>query len=266
MSSSLLLDSSIRDWVVLPMFLLLCLVDIGRQYVQTLIKSAPEPSPAAADEMRRKALVVSLARLRINGCRIDESAFNRRKLRLIRKSDGLLRDDVPGVTNPMSNPNMMVDMIKNQGVVMLPNFVMMNFIQSFFNGFVCLKVPFPLPSNGFKVMLQRGVDLSSLDISYVSSVSWYFLITFGMQGAYQLVLGSGIEMADPRMAMQMGLGNNAVGFDAKGAYAGELAALSVCRHRPLEALSYTEERKLLQSRFPTGTEDLLDLTKFSKPK
>ena len=258
--SPLLLDSSIRDWVVLPMFLLLCLVDIGRQLVQQLIRSQPAPSAKTAEEMRRRSVVAAAQRLRAHGGSVSEEAFQRRKLRLVRKGDGVLREQVPGPSNPMANPNMMVDMLKNNATYMLPNFVMMNFVSSFFSGFVCLKVPFALPSNGFKVMLQRGVDLAALDMSYVSSVSWYFLVTFGMQGAYQLLLGQGVEVQDPRL-MQMGGGAPQVGFDARAAYAAELAALSVCRHRPAGSVPYADERRLLRDRFPTGTEGLLDLTR-----
>lgn len=260
--SSLLLDVAIRDWVVLPMLLLLALVDIGRQSVQQLIKSKPAPySKKKSDEQKHRAILMSAQRLRANCSHIDEEAFIRRKVRLTRTSDGLLREKVPGPGNPMSNPNMLVDMLKNQGTYMLPNFVLMNFISSFFTGFVCLKVPFPLPSNGFKIMLQRDIDISALDVSYVSSVSWYFLITFGMQGAYQLLLGGGVEMQDPRMMMQMG--NSQAGFDARGAFAAELAALSVCRHTAEDAPSYADERRLLRARFPSTDADLLDLAKLT---
>lgn len=37
----LLLDPAIRDWVVLPMFIMLLLVAMGRVYVSNLIKSVP---------------------------------------------------------------------------------------------------------------------------------------------------------------------------------------------------------------------------------
>lgn len=67
--------------------------------------------------------------------------------------------------------------------------VMMQFIQIFFSGFILLKVPFPL-TVGFKSMFQRGMtELPDLDGSYVSSISWYFLVMYGLRSLFKLVIG-----------------------------------------------------------------------------
>jgi hypothetical protein len=198
----LLLDPAIRDWVVIPMVILLVLVALGRNYVSQLIKSTPEITENDLDELRFKQTLQQAQRLRMNGRFISDTAFNMRKAYLIRKETGVLREKVPGAGNPMSNPMAMMDMMKGQMVFMLPNFAMMAFVGYFFSGFVCLKIPFPLPSNHFKLMMQRGVDLSSLDVSYVSSLSWYFLVTFGLNGIMRLLLGSESEFDDAKM-MQM---------------------------------------------------------------
>lgn len=102
----------------------------------------------------------------------------------------------------MSNPLAMMDMMKGNITFMLPNFAMMGFVSYFFSGFVCLKVPFPLPSSRFRLMLQRGVDLSTLDVSYVSSLSWYFLVTFGLSGVYKLILGDNVDIDDAKLMQQ----------------------------------------------------------------
>ena len=70
-----------------------------------------------------------------------------------------------------------------------------------------LKVPFPLTPK-FKMMLQQGVQLTTLDSSYVSSLSWYFLVMFGLNGVYTLLLGANANfqsMQAAQMQMQMGM-------------------------------------------------------------
>jgi ER membrane protein complex subunit 3 len=198
----LLLDPAIRDWVVIPMVILLVLVSMGRNYVSQLIKTVPTITENDLDELRFKQVLSQSMRLRMNGRFLHDPAFNMRKSYMIKKKTGLLREKVPGPSNPMSNPMAMMDMMKGNIVFMLPNMAMMAFVGYFFSGFVCLKIPFPLPSNHFKLMMQRGVDLSSLDVSYVSSLSWYFIVTFGLNGIMRLVMGGDSDFDDAKM-MQM---------------------------------------------------------------
>jgi len=181
---------------------------------------------------------------------------------------GLLREKVPGAGNPMSNPNMMVDMLKNNVVFMVPNFAMMTFVGHFFSGFVCLKVPFQMPSNHFKAMLQRGVDLTTLDVSYVSSLCMYFLVSFGLNGVYRLLLDEGTEVDDMKgmMQMQMGMGmvggGGPAGFNAKEAFKGEVSMLEITQHK-YEEIMDTEEKKLLGDRYPQESDyERTDLSSF----
>jgi len=74
-------------------------------------------------------------------------------------------------------------------VMMVPQMVIMGWINFFFQGFVAIKLPFPL-TLGFKSMLQRGVETQDMDVRWVSSLSWYFLNFFGLNGVYRLILGN----------------------------------------------------------------------------
>jgi hypothetical protein len=109
-------------------------------------------------------------------------------------------DDPLAMLNPMS-------MLKGNMTFMVQNMVMMQGIQHFFSGFILLRVPFPLTS-GVKSMFQRGLaDMPDLSSSFVSSVSWYFLVMYGLRSFLGLAIGSfPLEVREQDMlSHQMGM-------------------------------------------------------------
>jgi hypothetical protein len=92
--------------------------------------------------------------------------------------------------NPMDAAGMeaMTGMLKNNMMMVIPQTIIMSWITTFFSGFVVIKLPFPLTIR-FKSMLQRGILTPDMDVSWVSSLSWYFLNLFGLKSIYTLILG-----------------------------------------------------------------------------
>ena len=86
------------------------------------------------------------------------------------------------------------------------------------------KVPFPLTQR-FRSMLQRGIDLQSLDVTYVSSLSWYFLNFFGLGGVFGLVLGNN-TLNDTQQMRQMSM----MGMDTGKAFKSVKENLEMIAH------------------------------------
>jgi hypothetical protein len=135
---------------------------------------------------------------------------------------------------------------------MVQNMVMMQAIQHFFSGFILLKVPFSL-TTGFKQMFQKGLEMVQLDTSYVSSVSWYFLVMFGLRGFFRLMIGnpSQEQMEDMQLQSQLGLTMAAAGpkqFDAPKALTQEADNLELLSRTKSELDDV--ERRLLGKKYP----------------
>ena len=183
----ILLDPKLRNWVLYPIFVITLLVGLARHYVTQLIASQRASDVTKARQMN---VLTRSSRFRQNARFIPPSAFKIRKDYFSAKKTGLLSQKQEAPENPMmsGNPNMQMDMMKGQMTNMLPSIAMMTFVQHFFSGYVMSKVPFPLTPK-FKAMLQQGVQLTTLDPTYVSSLSWYFLVMFGIRGVMGLFLG-----------------------------------------------------------------------------
>lgn len=129
--------------------------------------------------------------------------------------------------------------MKQNMMTVLPNMLMMGWVSFFFSGFVLVRLPFPLTER-FKSMLQRGIFLSSLNVSYVSSLSWFFINLFGLRGVFALVLGAdngAVDNPDAMMAAQMSMGTGGM-MGGPGAGAPDLAKIHQQEKNELEIASY----------------------------
>jgi ER membrane protein complex subunit 3 len=183
------------------------LTGILRHYASTLLQSPPKPASTPAESRERLALTLG-PMLRANCPALSKASFEHRKEYLIDnyKKGAYLKDGPGGKSaapNPMSDPaamDGMMNMMKGNMAMMIPQTLIMSWINAFFAGFVILRLPFPLTIR-FKSMLQSGVMTRDLDVRWVSSLSWYFLCLFGLQGVFVFLLGN--EGAAGMMAQQM---------------------------------------------------------------
>ncbi|KIY99616.1 hypothetical protein MNEG_8345 [Monoraphidium neglectum] len=103
-------------------------------------------------------------------------------------------------------------------------------VSFFFSGFVMGKVPFSL-SPRFRPMLQRGVDLASLDVSYFTGLSYYILLLFSSRGPFSLVFREDTVDDAELMRRQMAMGATpGAGFDAVAVFKSEKAAWEATAH------------------------------------
>lgn len=105
--------------------------------------------------------------------------------------------------NPMSNPEMMTGMLKNNLFMAVATPLQYGLISHFFSGFLIGKMPFPLTQK-FRDLLQSGVSVVSLDVQWISSISLYFLTIFGFNSLYKIFLNE----QDDDLAMNQLAGMN----------------------------------------------------------
>ncbi|KAG9509042.1 ER membrane protein complex subunit 3 [Fragariocoptes setiger] len=217
----LLLDTDIRLWVFLPIVIITFLIGVLRNYVTILLMSTKK---LELQQVQDSQALIRARLLRENGKYLPKNSYLMRR-HFFNSEHGYLTvaKNRPSVQpNPMTDPSMMTDMLKGNLTNMLPTILIGGWINWTFSGFVTTRVPFPLTLR-FKPMLQRGIELASLNSSWVSSASWYFLNVFGLRGIYTLVLGEN-NSADTTRMMQDQMSGAALSMpaDPKPAFKSEL--------------------------------------------
>ncbi|GAM90931.1 hypothetical protein ANO11243_089780 [Dothideomycetidae sp. 11243] len=208
-------DPALFYWILLPITVVMILTGVLRHYLSMLFQTTPKPQPV--EKIRQARSLLRGVNLRNQNQQLSASAFAARKAYLVQAfKDGSFLADPENrgkpKGNPMSDPAMMegmMGMMKGNMAMMVPQTLIMGWINAFFSGYVIMKLPFPLTPQ-FKSMLQSGVGTRDLDVRWVSSLSWYFLTLFGLQPVYNFILGSNAasqvsqQMAQAQMGSPMG--------------------------------------------------------------
>jgi ER membrane protein complex subunit 3 len=237
---TLVLDPDIRDWVVLPLFLVIVVTGMIRQSVSVYMNITTQTRvPIPIHIKRVQSLLQSSSYLRLqskalvtNHIITSSQQFQQYvtyRIALLRNETQhvqALKDKASVANSDPMNPNgttatpalagdpMMDMMMKNpmslmggNMIFMVQNMVMMQGIQHFFSGFILLQVPFSL-TMGFRTMFLKGiVDMPNLSSSFVSSVSFYFLVIYSLRGFLSLLIGQPpYEQKEQDMFVQQSLG------------------------------------------------------------
>ncbi|KAL8910444.1 MAG: hypothetical protein Q9171_004238 [Xanthocarpia ochracea] len=206
MEQSIHRDPALFYWILFPITVVMILTGVLRHYATVLLASTPKKQTLPA--LREQRSLLRGINLRTNAHAISPSSFATRKIYMISayKEGTFLKDPESrgkAAANPMTDPAAMegmMGMMKGNMAMMVPQTLIMSWINAFFAGFVIMKLPFPLTLR-FKSMLQAGVMTRDLDVRWVSSLSWYFLNLFGLQSVFIFILGN--ENAASQTAQQM---------------------------------------------------------------
>lgn len=157
--------------------------------------STPKPQELLA--LREQRSLIRGISFRTNANVLSPASFAARKSYLVSAFQAgtfLKSPETKGQAppNPMSDPaamDGMMGMMKGQMTMIIPQTLIMGWINAFFSGFVVLRMPFPLTPR-FKQMLQAGVATREMDVRWVSSISLYFICLYGLQSVFIFLLGS----------------------------------------------------------------------------
>jgi len=229
-ADDLVLDPSIRCWVFIPIILVTFLIGLIRHYVSIILSSS---KPVDLLQVQDSQAIIRTRMLRENGKYLPSTSYQMRRHFFNDADKGYFKTQKREAKgpNPMMDPSMLSDMLKGNLTNMLPTILIGGWINWTFSGFLTTKVPFPLTLR-FKPMLQRGIELESLDASWVSSASWYFLNVFGLRSIYSLILGED-NAADQTTMMQDQISGAALAMpqDPKSVFKAEWEGLEVAQHR-----------------------------------
>ena len=196
-----LLDSSLRNFIFIPLTIITICVSLLMKYLNTLFnknkkqelhiktKSLDEFSfeqemKSRDSDLRIQNAIARANLLKDNFMYISEKGFKKRQAFLNEYFSRQFEEKQAD----LMNPNMMTDMLTrniSNAIYYISLFVVGGY---FFSGYLILKLPFGL-TRRFKSMMQQGLSLPDFDPSYVSAISWCLILVFGINPILQFFDG-----------------------------------------------------------------------------
>ena len=226
------LDTSIRNWVFIPITLITIAVNLMMKYLTVIMNQKSKVLKSKVEEVNERFINNELAnreseiiirsalnrsnKLKLNFMHISERGFKSRKAFFIKENEGFFNKKFQGKSAAdMMNPNMMTEMLKKNVLNALYYILIFVGVGYLFSGFILLKLPFGLTQK-FRSMLQQGLNLPDVDVSYVSAISWCLLLVFGLNSIVQhfdggeqfSMLKEQEQMMKAPMMMPFGQGGN----------------------------------------------------------
>lgn len=196
----LILAGEIRNWVFIPILVIIISVSILRANIQGLIGPS---SHANVEEVHQQHVLQASQNLLKNHHMLPNDRIRHRVNFYIHPERGIFSKLPVRSFNPampqMMDSSKVISMSKST-MSIIPHILIMTWIQTVFSGFLLVRLPFSLTA-GFTSMLQRDILLDGLSSSYVSSLSWYFTAFIGLRGFTTIFLDAGSQMS------MMALGN-----------------------------------------------------------
>ena len=196
-----LLDSSLRNYIFIPLTIITICVSLLMKYLNTLFNKGKKPElhseTKSLDEfsfeqelksrdtdLRIQNAISRANLLKDNFMYISEKGFKKRQAFFNEFFSRQFEDKGAD----FMNPNMMTDMLTrniSNAIYYISLFVVGGY---FFSGYLILKLPFGL-TRKFKSMIQQGLTLPDFDPSYVSAISWCLILVFGINTILQFFDG-----------------------------------------------------------------------------
>lgn len=262
MQHTFTLSADVRAGVTIPICIIIVLSSLLRRSIGILLANGSKN--VSLEDTTRQQTLRRARLLRARGSFLPLESFAARRAAFTKPETGLLRQ-VTAPVNPLEmlaanqDPSAMVSMMKTQVLNLALSAGVGYLVSSLFSGFLVAKAPFLLPYK-FKSILQRGIDVPNLEVTYVSSLSWYFFVLISSSNILMLLLhwlerGSDTTEHDasmhlagimPGAAAMMGPASTQQGLpaslgggaDIAGQYAAEREALDVMVHRlPMDAIT-----------------------------